>query len=456
MKKAYYSVMLMVIVIAFPVMINKGFAQTTTMFVDPANVQDIPVGNTFDITLKVADVQGLYAWQAKILFKPGLLNCTSATIPVDNIFAGKTIVEVTPVIDNAGGSVLYGVTMMGAGPGVTGSGKLCQIRFMVLGLGNSSLSYSLPYGSKTYLLDYDLNVMSSLLQNGYFTNVSPPPQETHDVAVTGLSVSDDHPKQGQNVTMTVGVKNNGTLPETFSVQVTNDTIVIGMQTVTALASGASTTLTFVWNTSAATIGAHTITANATGVPSDANPANNAASTTVTVVSPRDVAVTGLSVSDDHPKQGQNVTMTVGVKNNGTLPETFSVQVTNDTIVIGMQTVTALASGASTTLTFVWNTSAATIGAHTITANATGVPSDANPANNAASTTVTVKSPSPTGSSTDLNGDLKVDIRDVAVVGVAFGTQEGDSRWNPAADVNGDTIVNITDAALVCKDFGKIL
>jgi hypothetical protein len=70
--------------------------------------------------------------------------------------------------------------------------------------------------------------------------------------------------------------------------------------------------------------------------------------------------------------------------------------------------------------------------------------------------VTVESPSPTGSSTDLNGDLKVDIRDVAVVGVAFGTQEGDSRWNPAADVNGDTIVNITDAALVCKDFGKIL
>jgi hypothetical protein len=455
MKKAYYSVMLMVIVIAFPVMINKGFAQTTTMFVDPANVQDIAVGNTFVITLKAADVPEFYAWQAKILFKPGLLNCTSVTIPADNIFAGKTVVAVTPVIDNSGGSVLIGASLLGD-VRAAGSGKLCQMEFMVLGLGNSSLSYSLPYGRSTYLLDYDGFEIPSLLQNGFFTNVSPPPQETHDVAVTGLSVSDDHPKQGQNVTMTVGVKNNGTLPETFSVQVTNDTIVIDMQTVTALASGASTTLTFVWNTSAATIGAHTITATATGVPSDANPANNAASTTVTVVSPRDVAVTGLSVSDDHPKQGQNVTMTVGVKNNGTLPETFSVQVTNDTIVIDMQTVTALASGASTTLTFVWNTSAATIGAHTITATATGVPSDANPANNAASTTVTVKSPSPTGSSTDLNGDLKVDIRDVAVVGVAFGTQEGDSRWNPAADVNGDTIVNITDAALVCKDFGKIL
>jgi hypothetical protein len=455
MKKAHYSLMLLVLVIAFPVTINKGSAQTTTMLVDPANVQDIAVGNTFVITLRVADVQNLYTWQAMILFNPGLLNCTSATIPADSVFAGQTQIPVAPIIDNVGGSVTAGVSLIGLGS-FTGSGKLCQIEFKVLGLGNSSLNYSLPYGTDTFLLDSDLNVMSSLLQNGFFINVTPPPQETHDVAVTGLSVSDDHPKQGQNVTMTVDVKNNGTLPETFSVQVTNDTIVIGTQMVTALASGASTTLTFVWNTSAATIGAHTITATATGVSSDANPANDAASKTVTVVSPRDVAVTGLSVSDDHPKQGQNVTMTVDVKNNGTLPETFSVQVTNDTIVIGTQMVTALASGASTTLTFVWNTSAATIGAHTITATATGVSSDANPANDAASKTVTVVFPSPTGSSTDLNGDREVNMKDVGAVGVAFGTQEGDPRWNPAADVNGDTIVNIMDVALVCQDFGKIL
>jgi len=348
MKKAYYSLMLLVLVIMFPVTINKGFAQTTTMLVDPANVQDIAVGNTFVITLKVADVQNLYTWQAMILFNPGLLNCTSATIPADSVFAGQTQIPVAPIIDNVGGSVTAGVSLIGLGS-FTGSGKLCQIEFKVLGLGNSSLNYSLPYGADTFLLDSDLNVMSSLLQNGFFINVTPPPQETHDVAVTGLSMSDDHPKQGQNVTMTVGVKNNGTLPETFSVQVTNDTIVIGIQTVTALASGASTTLTFVWNSSAATIGAHTITATATGVSSDANPANDAASKTVTV-----------------------------------------------------------------------------------------------------------ESPSPTGSSTDVNGDREVDMKDVGAVGVAFGTQEGDPRWNPAADVNGDTIVNLMDVALVCQDFGKIL
>ena len=348
MKKAHYSLMLMVIVIAFPVMINKGFAQTTTMFVDPANVQDIAVGNTFDITLKVADVQELYAWQTQLLWDPAILACQKAVIPSTGyVFDGKASAPVSPVIDNITGSLLFGASLLGDIPRFSGSGSMTTVTFKVLATGSSPLNFSLPYGDNTFLLDFDFNILSSTLLNGFFTNAPQPPQERHDVAVTGLSVSDDHPKQGQNVTMTVGVKNNGTFSETFSVQVTNDTIVIGMQTVTALASGASTTLIFVWNTSAATIGAHTITATATGVPSDANPANNAASTTVTVESS-------------------------------------------------------------------------------------------------------------TGPSTDLNGDGKVNIKDVAVVGMALGTQEGDSRWNRAADVNGDTVVNIIDVALVCKDFGKIL
>jgi general secretion pathway protein D len=348
MKKAHYSLMLLVLVIAFPVMINKGFAQTTTMFVDPANVQDIAVGNTFDITLKVADVQELYAWQTQLLWDPAILACQKAVIPSTGyVFEGKASAPVTPVIDNVTGSLLYGASLLGDIPRFSGSGSMTTVTFKVLATGSSPLNFSLPYGENTFLLDYDFNVLSSTLQNGFFTNVPQPPQERHDVAVTGLSVSNDHPKQGQNVTITVDVKNNGTLPETFNVQLTNDTIVIGVQAVTALASGASATLTFVWNTSAATIGRHTITATATDVPSDTDPANNAASVAVTVVSS-------------------------------------------------------------------------------------------------------------TGPSTDLNGDGQVDIKDVAVVGKALGTQEGDSRWNPAADVNGDTIVNIIDVALVCKDFGRIL
>jgi hypothetical protein len=55
---------------------------------------------------------------------------------------------------------------------------------------------------------------------------------------------------------------------------------------------------------------------------------------------------------------------------------------------------------------------------------------------------------------DLNGDGKVDIKDVAIVGKAFGSYPGHPRWNSAADLNGDGVVDALDLALVAKGFGK--
>ena len=150
-------------------------APTTMSIVPPSIIDPLKApGGTFAIDAVVSDVVDLFAWQTLILFKPGLLNCTSATIPADNIFAGKTVMPVTPIIDNSGGSVLFGASLLGAGPGVTGSGKLCQIQFTILSRGNSSLSYSIPYGSgDTFLLDSDLSVIPSLTANGYFDNRLP-------------------------------------------------------------------------------------------------------------------------------------------------------------------------------------------------------------------------------------------------------------------------------------------
>jgi len=52
---------------------------------------------------------------------------------------------------------------------------------------------------------------------------------------------------------------------------------------------------------------------------------------------------------------------------------------------------------------------------------------------------------------DLNDDGKVDIRDVAVAAVAFGSHPGHLRWNPIADVNKDNTVNIVDIVLIAKN-----
>ena len=62
---------------------------------------------------------------------------------------------------------------------------------------------------------------------------------------------------------------------------------------------------------------------------------------------------------------------------------------------------------------------------------------------------------------DLNKDGTVDIFDVVTVSIAFGSEPGDSNWNPVADINnafgagvGDGSVDIFDIVAIAKNFGK--
>lgn len=55
---------------------------------------------------------------------------------------------------------------------------------------------------------------------------------------------------------------------------------------------------------------------------------------------------------------------------------------------------------------------------------------------------------------DVNGDGKVDMKDVALVVKAFGAFPSDPRWNPSCDLNLDGRIDLRDIAEVVKDFGK--
>ena len=74
-------------------------------------------------------------------------------------------------------------------------------------------------------------------------------------------------------------------------------------------------------------------------------------------SERDVAIVSVTPSDTEVYAGQIVDITVVVKNEGRagITETFNVTVKYDDTTIGTQTVTDLAPGANTPLTFNWNT-----------------------------------------------------------------------------------------------------
>jgi hypothetical protein len=92
---------------------------------------------------------------------------------------------------------------------------------------------------------------------------SPPPGPVTDIAVTNVSAPTSV-DQGDTATVNVTVRNTGNqdVDSTFSVTLTDDTdgTVIGTQTVTGLATGVETTLTFDWATAARSVGSHTLTA----------------------------------------------------------------------------------------------------------------------------------------------------------------------------------------------------
>ena len=257
------------------------------MRVEPASILDVAVGQSFTVNLTVVSASALFTWQITLLYNSTILSCTSAVYPASgDIFAGHTTIPVSPYINDTRGYVSFGASLTGSDI-ASGSGILCRITFKVTATGTSGLNFSQPYGTDTFMLDGDLNIVSASTEEGSFSNVSVQPQARHDIAVTDLSFSNNNPTQGDSVTVTVTVRNNGTTVESsFDVRVFNGSTMIGTQSVSGLPAGNNRTLTFSWNTSGAPSGQNSITADASAVLDEKNLANNELSGTVTVLSSR--------------------------------------------------------------------------------------------------------------------------------------------------------------------------
>lgn len=57
---------------------------------------------------------------------------------------------------------------------------------------------------------------------------------------------------------------------------------------------------------------------------------------------------------------------------------------------------------------------------------------------------------------DINGDEMINIVDLFLVAIAFGSKLGDPKWNARADVTNDGSINIIDIRMVARKFGKSL
>jgi len=410
---------------------------TATVSVSPSTVT-ASVGKNFSINVDISNVLNLYGWEFRLSWNATLLDPVNATEGPFLKAGGDTFFYYRP--NATTGQMTVGCTLLGLRPGVSGNGILATVTFYTKNVGECPLDL---YNATLLDPGEHLIPYQTVGGYGYFT----PP---HDIAIINVSASPSTVLPGNTVNINVTVQNQGGFNEVFNVTSYANTYVIGTQTV-SLDKGSSMTIPFTWDTAGFGKGDYIILASASIVSEEIDTRDNTlADSIVTVLTlGHDVAVKNVTSSKTVIGQGYSLLIYITGKNYGIFAETFDITAYyNETTLITTQSVT-LPSGDSATLTFTWNTTDVAKGNYTVTAEATPVPGETDTVDNTLPDGwVFVTIPG------DVNGDKYVNIKDAVLLGVAFGSKQGEPTYNPNADINNDGYINIRDAVIQGVNFGK--
>jgi len=177
----------------------------------------------------------------------------------------------------------------------------------------------------------------------------------------------------------------------------------------------------------------------------------------------DVAVTNVISLKTIVGKGYSLRINVTAANQGDTTEAFNVTTYANTTLIASQAVT-LATGSSRNITFTWNTNSSAFakGHYVVSAYIPPLHGETDIGDNSRSdgnVNVTLVG--------DVNGDKKVDLKDVFAVGKAFASvRNGMMFWHgsppgnsccphsPNCDINDDDKIDLKDYFVTCKNFGK--
>jgi hypothetical protein len=162
----------------------------------------------------------------------------------------------------------------------------------------------------------------------------------------------------------------------------------------------------------------------------------------------DIAVTNVTPLKTIVGQGYTMNINVTVENQGSYTETFNVTLYANTTVIETKQIT-LANGASTTITFTWNTIGFVKGNYTVWVYAWPVQGETDTSDNtfiSGIVMVTIAG--------DLNGNFKVQLADLVILAKAYGSKPGEPKWNPNADIDDNKVVGLSDLVILAKDYGQ--
>jgi len=149
-------------------------------------------------------------------------------------------------------------------------------------------------------------------------------------------------------------------------------------------------------------------------------------------------------------EGDELNITVTVKNRGLNTESFNVTTFYNNDVIETLAVLNLTANDSTTLKFVWNTSETAPSYYTIEAQADLLLNEYNTTDNV----FVYKGIVHVKILGDVNSDDQVDVQDLTELGEAFGTASPSTNWSLECDLNRDELIDVSDLATLGKNYGK--
>jgi len=163
---------------------------STTLFIDPPESRANP-GATFTITINVGNVYDLFAWEVKLSWNSTLLNVTDViegpflkVQPAGTYFAFRRS-ENIPGVGTEGYIVIY-CTTIGEYKGVSGSGILASVTFLVEDHGTSILDLydTILIDSKWVVQPGPKNFITHTTEDGFFTTIVEPYEDTTPPTIT--------------------------------------------------------------------------------------------------------------------------------------------------------------------------------------------------------------------------------------------------------------------------------
>jgi parallel beta-helix repeat protein len=243
------------------------------------------LGMNYTVSIYTDCIQtDITAYQFNISYNPSVLK--GIEVVNGDLIVGGSAQFINGTFNNIEGSLSLTAGFYFESEVTSGPGILANVTFTVVDYGASVITL----GSKTRLFgwDYwfwteytiiDAATMPTHIQHGYFCNLAEP--VVHDIIVSAVTPRPTVVERGETVNVHVVVGNQGTQTETFDVKAYYNydpgfpnANIIGTKTISNLASGASISLDFGWNTLDVTEENYTITAIAGPVDSETDTEDN--------------------------------------------------------------------------------------------------------------------------------------------------------------------------------------